>query len=168
MNFRLLPFYQLSMDDWVCLLLSMDKNLFPSLDLSLEFLTFSVIAMGLIWNARKKHLHDFVVVDVLNIARLADKLSAEHVKAQRAKLLHAQGYNPNQKWKAPPSNWLKVNSDASFKDGFFVAAFLVRDSSDVVVQVAAFTDWAHDVLVVEAFAIAKAFSFLDRASIKFF
>ncbi|KAG8367015.1 hypothetical protein BUALT_Bualt16G0028400 [Buddleja alternifolia] len=59
-----------------------------------------------------------------------------------------------------PSNWLKVNSDASFKDGFLSATFLVRDSFGAVVLTAAFTDWAHDVVATEGFA--KAFSFLDK------
>ncbi|KAG8369978.1 hypothetical protein BUALT_Bualt14G0069800 [Buddleja alternifolia] len=153
------------MEDWIRLLLSMDRHLFSSLELCWEFLTFSVIAMGLVWNARNKLFHESVPVDVVKIARLADKLTIEHVKAQRAKLLRAQEYNPVQKWRAPPSDWLKVNTDASFKDGLCAVAILVRDSSGAIVHAAGFKSWAHDVVAAEALAIAKALSILDKAGV---
>ncbi|KAG8372215.1 hypothetical protein BUALT_Bualt12G0043300 [Buddleja alternifolia] len=164
-NFRLLPFEHLVIEDWIRLLLSMDRHLISSLELCWEFLTFSVIAMGLVWNARNKLCHEFIPVDVVKIAHLADKLTIEHVKAQRAKLLRAQEYNPVQKWRAPPFDWLKVNTDASFKDGLCAVAILIRDSSGVIVHAAGFKSWAHDVVAAETLAIAKALSILDKTGV---
>ncbi|KAG8378978.1 hypothetical protein BUALT_Bualt07G0040600 [Buddleja alternifolia] len=133
-NFRLLLFEHCRIDEWLRILLTFDRQLFPSLDLCWEFLTFS----------------------------LAENLAIEHVKAQRAKILCSQECILVQKWKPPPSNWLKVNTDASFKDGKVAAALLVRNSFGAVVFAAAFSDWCHNVVVAEAFAIAKALLILDK------
>ncbi|KAG8387605.1 hypothetical protein BUALT_Bualt02G0038600 [Buddleja alternifolia] len=133
-NFRLLLFEHCRIDEWLRILLTFDRQLFPSLDLCWEFLTFSVGAMGLIWNSRNKLLFESTPVDVLRIAQLAENLAIEHVKAQHA----------------------------SFKDGKVAAALLVRNSFGAVVFAAAFSDWCHNVVVAEAFAIAKALFILDK------
>ncbi|KAG8362581.1 hypothetical protein BUALT_BualtUnG0061300 [Buddleja alternifolia] len=74
--------------------------------------------MGLIWNSRNKLLYELTTVDVMRIAQLAESLAIDHVKAQCAKILCSQECILVQIWKPPPSNCLKVNTDASLKDGY--------------------------------------------------
>ncbi|PIN24387.1 hypothetical protein CDL12_02920 [Handroanthus impetiginosus] len=59
-------------------------------------------------------------------------------------------------WMPPPPGWLKVNSDASFKDGLSVHSFIIRNHNGSIV--AAFTGRApcHYPLSFEVIAIWEA------------
>ncbi|KAL0306820.1 UNVERIFIED_CONTAM: hypothetical protein Sradi_6099300 [Sesamum radiatum] len=120
-----------------------------------EFITTWAVTLELIWRERNSHVHGNETHAQEEIARTALNKSIDHCMARIAKKSTDQ---INCAWSPPPPGWIKINSDVSFKDDKFVAAFTIRDHLSTLISTKAREIFASDPFVAKLKAIRMAVS----------
>ncbi|PIN06401.1 hypothetical protein CDL12_21050 [Handroanthus impetiginosus] len=146
-----------SIEQWTESLLHLDVNICPFPNRIEDFVTFSLVAIDLIWKIRNQARHKGIITDVWVAARIADSLAAQYRCVQALKLANVHDL-ANIMWKPPSKNWIKVNCDAAFKDGRAFGAFIVRNHDGNIIFAFASPLSVHDAKLVEVEILVLALS----------
>lgn len=87
------------------------------------FQLFAVNAIDMTWSCRNRKEHDKQYCDALVLAARVRRLSWEHRRAWKDKLVPPAG----RVWQPPPIDILKVNVDVAIHEEFAVVATIIRD-----------------------------------------
>ncbi|KAK4484398.1 hypothetical protein RD792_006977 [Penstemon davidsonii] len=143
-------------------LLDPKSRLFPSEVVRLEFLIFAALAMESIWNFRNCICHDKPIVEQNKFISLLEKKAYGHFAAQMK--VHALSKAPHliAAWYPPKEGLLKVNTDASFKDGIAAVAVIVRNSRGTILFASATNQPCLSPFVAEVLSLHIASTLLNK------
>lgn len=153
-NFRIDFFSNLSVNDWISLILTRNINMFSSQVVCNEFLVFNACLFDLVWFNRNKIAHGSLSLTVQELTKRAMKNANDHWENILLTSTSARS-PPNHNWTCPPIGWLKINIDTSFKDGNSHSSCIIRNSNGSIVLAHSSAQKCHDPLTAEALAILE-------------
>lgn len=151
-----------SLINWITSIFDKKSGLFPIDLLREEFLTFMAVLFNSIWMNRNLITHGGSIPPLQMIFKLIKATSNAHWHSQLKRKITA-GTHDSDTWRAPPSNWIKVNSDCRFIDGISHSAFLVRNFNGSITFAQAKHYYCTNALTAELHAIKDACIFMNQA-----
>ncbi|KAK4476788.1 hypothetical protein RD792_015948 [Penstemon davidsonii] len=161
-SFRLDSFSNEPLIGFLILILDSKSRLFPGELDCLEFLIFAAILMEFIWARRNQIVHGKPIIEFDKFLKLVEAISAEHFFAQKLWITSSKAPSYSIVWSPPRPNGIKVNSDASFKNGLAAFAVIIRNSNGSILFAAASKQPCLSPLAAECLSLHLACSILMK------
>ncbi|KAL0402502.1 UNVERIFIED_CONTAM: hypothetical protein Slati_4280100 [Sesamum latifolium] len=158
---RLCVWSHLSLREWFIKISDRGSTGFPDWNTQQEFLTTWAVTLEQIWKARNDRMHG-------NLCKIWTKLQIgnkinDHSNAQNVQRSKAQ---TNEEWIAPPIDWVKANTDITFKDGKWFATLINRNHSSLLTRAITTKLFVYNASLAELRAIRIAAEILHKDEIE--
>lgn len=140
-----------------------------TLCLALAYLGMSSLCLSalydFIWFNRNKVTHGASSLSMQELVTKATKSAQNHWNSILNSSI-AAGSSTNQTWKAPPSGWIKINSDSIFVNGKAQSSCILRNFNSSLVLALSHPHDCLDSLTAKAPALLDACKLLQQLKIK--
>ncbi|KAL3651750.1 hypothetical protein CASFOL_004752 [Castilleja foliolosa] len=153
-HFNVNFFANLSIKQFILLILDKNNKLFSSAMHRAEFLTFTAVLFDNVWLNRNLLLHGSPSLPVNKLVVSVSKQSNAHWLSIVESLQTRS--TPTQAWKKPHNGWYKINTDSTFVKGSATAGIVIRNWNGSIIHAFTQKNPCLEPLVAECLAIYQA------------
>ncbi|KAL3628478.1 hypothetical protein CASFOL_027524 [Castilleja foliolosa] len=157
---NLSPFSDFSIRNWFALIFDSSNSLFCSPSVRAEFIVFTAALLDNIWFFRNKIAHGASIPPFQELLSIVSR----QIKMHWFSIVKTGISNkaPSPVWIPPPLGFIKVNTDASFKNGVSKAGIIFRNHSGTISLAATYHHNCLDSFSAECLALLDACKILQE------